>query len=149
MDEKVWDVVILGGGLAGTTLAIQLKQARPSTEIVVIEKLLYPVPETAFKVGESTIEGGAYYLRKVVGMDAHIREHELVKMGLRFFMSQGDNSQIERRVEFGPHSLAKITGDLTSCQLDRGRFENALQARAVSLGVDYWDGSKVKAITLG
>ena len=47
-----YDVVILGGGLAGATLAIQLKQARPETSILVAEKRQHPVPEAAFKVGE-------------------------------------------------------------------------------------------------
>ena len=33
-----YDVAILGGGLAGLTLAIQLKRTRPETSVVVLEK---------------------------------------------------------------------------------------------------------------
>ena len=51
-----YDVAILGGGLAGLTLGIQLKQARPETSIFIAEKRKGPAPEAAFKVGESTVE---------------------------------------------------------------------------------------------
>lgn len=62
------DVVIPGGGLAGLTLALQLKRVRPQTSIPVAEKHAEPAPEATFKVGESTVEIGAYYYSHVVGL---------------------------------------------------------------------------------
>jgi len=58
------DVVVLGGGLAGLTASRQLKLMRPETSVVVVEKREHPVPEAAFKVGESVAEIGAHYLRE-------------------------------------------------------------------------------------
>ena len=46
-----YDVAILGGGLAGLTLGLQIKQARPQTNIFIAEKRPGPAPEAAFKVG--------------------------------------------------------------------------------------------------
>jgi serine/threonine protein kinase len=45
------DVVVMGGGLAGLTLALQLRQRLPALEIVVLERLRHPVTEAAHKVG--------------------------------------------------------------------------------------------------
>ena len=61
------DVVILGGGLAGLTLGLQLRHKRPATSIVILEKREGPAPEAAFKVGESAVELSAHYFANVVG----------------------------------------------------------------------------------
>ena len=42
------DVAILGGGLAGLTLAIQLRQRNPGIAVTVIERRAHPVREAAF-----------------------------------------------------------------------------------------------------
>src|SRR4051795_5231301 len=97
-----YDVAILGGGLAGLTLAIQLKRARPDTSVVVFEKREGPAPLAAFKVGESTVPCGAHYFAEVVGMGHHLKQRHFVKFGLRFFMPSGDNSDITQRFEIGP-----------------------------------------------
>src|SRR5918992_2860605 len=89
-----YDVAILGGGLAGLTLALQLKRARPQTSVFVAEKRKGPAPEAAFKVGESTLEIGAHYFGRVLGLEDHIEEHQLPKFGVRFWFPAGDNCDI-------------------------------------------------------
>src|ERR1700761_3720310 len=96
-----YDVAILGGGLAGLTLSIQLKRARPETSILVLEKREGPAPLAAFKVGESTVASGAYYFRDVVGVSDHLAEKHLLKCGLRFWMRAGDNGDLLQRREMG------------------------------------------------
>ena len=61
------DVIILGGGLAGLTLALQLRKRFGQLDIVVLERLRHPVPEAAHKVGESSVEIGAHYFDSVLG----------------------------------------------------------------------------------
>ena len=140
-----YDVAILGGGLAGLTIALQLKRERPETRVLVTDKRTEPAPEAAFKVGESSVEIGAYYYREMVGMRDHLERYQQRKLGLRFFMPAGDNSDITKRVEFcTPGHLDAFTH-----QIDRGRFENELFRRARKAGADAFRGWRVQDVSLG
>jgi flavin-dependent dehydrogenase len=141
--QEPYDVAILGGGLAGLTLALQLKQARPSIRMLVIEKQEHPVPEAAFKVGESTVEIASHYLRNL-GLQEYLETEQLIKYALRYFFSTDGNRDITRRVEFG----GAILPLLDSYQLDRGRFENKLSKIVTGLGVTLLEGAKVQQVTL-
>ena len=61
-----YDVAVLGGGLAGLSMGIQLMRERPGTRVLV-EKRAYSPPDAAFKVGEWSVENGAHYYREVIG----------------------------------------------------------------------------------
>jgi flavin-dependent dehydrogenase len=140
-----YDVAILGGGLAGLTLALQLKRERPETRVLVTDKRTEPAPEAAFKVGESSVEIGAYYYREVVGMRDHLEKYQQRKLGLRFFLPAGDNSDITKRVEFcTPGHLDAFTH-----QIDRGRFENEAFRRCRKAGADAFRGWRVQDVEIG
>ena len=62
------DVIILGGGLAGLTLALQLHDRLPELDIVVLERATHPLPLAAHKVGESTVDVGAHYFGETLGL---------------------------------------------------------------------------------
>lgn len=125
MSESVetYDVTILGGGLAGLTLARQLVDKHPQIRILILEKRAHPVEEGAFKVGESTIEVGAHYLAEEVGLKKHLVDAQLPKFGLRFFFNQGTES-IAHGIEVGLSEFFPAPG----YQVDRGRLENHLAA---------------------
>jgi flavin-dependent dehydrogenase len=138
-----YDVAILGGGLAGLTLALHLKRTRPETSVLVAEKRAEPAPEAAFKVGESTVEVGAYFFREMCGMADHLEGEHLRKAGLRYFWPAGDNTDLSRRLEF-------VTPDqYWNHQIDRGIFENEAFDRAVNLGADAFRGYRVQDVELG
>ncbi len=139
-----YDVAILGGGMAGLTLALQLKKTRPSTRILVVEKQKHPVPEAAHKVGESTVEIAAHYLRDVLGLEEHLHTQQLRKFGLRMFFSAEGNQDITRRVEFGQIAQAP----LEAYQLDRGRLENALGCELQQQGITFLDSCSVQQVSL-
>lgn len=139
-----YDVAILGGGLAGLTLARQLKLARPETSVLVAEKRAGPAPDAAFKVGESTVEISAHYFSEVVQMRDHLEHEQLRKSGLRYFFPGDGNRDIAQRYEWGPSDF----GAKASYQLDRGRFENALWTASLDLGVAVIDGCRVDEVDL-
>ncbi|MEM9352731.1 MAG: tryptophan 7-halogenase, partial [Planctomycetota bacterium] len=145
MNHEKTDVAILGGGLAGLTLAMQLRSKLPDASITVLEKRKHPVPEAAFKVGESTVEVGAHYFGQILGQREHILQQQLPKLGLRFFFPNGDNSRIEDRLELGGKRFAPCP----SYQIDRGRFENHLADECLDRGIQFRQEAAVDDFDIG
>jgi flavin-dependent dehydrogenase len=128
----------MGGGLAGLTLALQLRQRFAQLDIVVIERMRHPVPEAAHKVGESCVEIAAHYFATVLGLEEHLTAHQLKKFGFRFFFSEGVE-QIDQVTELGASRYLATP----SYQLDRGIFENYLGGHAKANGVRFIDGARI------
>ena len=137
------DVIVMGGGLAGLTLALQLRQRFPDLDVLVLERRAHPVPEACHKVGESTVEIGAHYFQHVLGLEPHLAQGQLRKFGFRFFFSER-RRDVENVTEIGvSRSLA-----VPSWQIDRGIFENFLGHEAIRRGVHFVDEAVVRDFAL-
>jgi flavin-dependent dehydrogenase len=135
------DVLIMGGGLAGLSLAIQLRRELPRLSVRVLERNRHPVPEAAFKIGESTVEIGADYFDTVLGLREHLSQTQIRKFGFRFFFNHG-HADVAQTLELG---VGRVFATPT-WQLDRGRLENDLGRIARELGVDFIDGASVQGV---
>lgn len=138
-----WDVVVCGGGLAGLTLARQLRRELPALRVAVVEKIPRPLPMAAHKVGESSVELATAYFEGL-GLGEYLEREHIIKFGLRFFPGGGE-LPLERRSEIGPWREPV----LRSYQLDRGLLEQDLRAMNESDGVTMIEGARVTSIELG
>jgi flavin-dependent dehydrogenase len=142
-DAERTDVLVAGGGLAGLTLALQLRRAVPDVAVTVIESDKRPLPEAAFKVGESTVEIAIEYFTRHLGLLRNLRTRQLPKLGLRFFLG-GGAMPLEERPEVGVHAFPPFQ----TFQIDRGRFENDLRDLADAAGVRLVEGARVVDVAL-
>src|SRR5580658_11227592 len=91
--ERKCDVLIIGGGPAGSTAAITL--AEKGYEVVLLEKAHHP----RFHIGESLLPANLPIMERL-GVSAQVRAIGLEKWGAEF-VSHGDGRSQEFRFEGG------------------------------------------------
>ncbi len=128
MQRLTLDVAILGGGLAGSLLARQLRRTLPQLRIGVFEKSA----QSSYKVGESTVEIASNYLIRRLGLSAYLYERHLPKNGLRFFFDTPEkNAPLAEMTEVGAVAMPFHP----SFQINRARLEADLWERNRADGV--------------
>jgi flavin-dependent dehydrogenase len=139
-----YDVVVLGGGLAGLCLALQLRQQLPTATVAVLERATFPNPDAAFKVGESSSEIAEWYWSQTLGLADHMAAKHVRKLGLRYFCANDPQRPFAERVEVGSRTWMFTR----TYQVDRGRFENELGELAAAAGAELWDGTRVVSVEI-
>jgi flavin-dependent dehydrogenase len=141
MATLIFDVAIIGSGLAGNLLARQLRRTLPHLTVGMFEKNT----RTSFKVGESTVEIAGNHLLRKLGLSSYLYDHQLPKNGLRFFFDcEKRTSELTRMSEIGSVALPYHP----SFQLDRARFEADLHGMNREDGIDVYLGAHVETLTL-
>lgn len=143
-EPRVHDLAIIGGGLAGLTLALQVHRRNPGLDIIVFERKPLPPPEAAHKVGEATVEIGAHYLAETLGLRDQLESRQLRKFGLRLFFGAGNYDDLSKADELGASSLLPAI----SYQLDRGILEKDIAEELIRRGIAVRDECVVRKVSV-
>jgi flavin-dependent dehydrogenase len=142
MERLILDVAIVGGGLAGSLLARQVRRTVPHLRVGVFEK----ATESSFKVGESTVEMASNYLIRRLGLSAYLYDRHLPKNGLRFFFDTPEkDAELHEMTEVGTLAMPFHP----AFQINRARLERDLWERNRGDGVLLRTGVRVQDLELG
>ena len=114
-----YDVVIVGAGLAGLTLARQLLLQTDKTILLVDKKS--DLPGRSQKVGESLVQLSGYYLSKVLDLEEHLFVNHYLKYNLRFQWKTADRQN--QNLEDYSASFIRLGSNIATFQLDRNVLE--------------------------
>jgi len=138
--SQTYDVIIIGGALAGGASATLLLRKNPGIRVLILDKS----ENLSRRVGEATVEVSAYFLGHVLGMTQYLNDSHIAKQGLRFWFANDQVSTLDQAAEVGPKYLAR----LPSYQLDRASFDEEVLRRAVEQGADLIRPAIVSKVTL-
>jgi flavin-dependent dehydrogenase len=138
---EAFDVVVVGGGPAGATVAGRLRQRGRS--VVVLERDRFP----RFHIGESLLPASASVL-KALGLEEELDARFVRKYGARFLDDEkgpggadGSTARYQFEEAFPPATPY-------AWQVPRSEFDALLLDRARALGADVREGCRVTEVLL-
>ncbi|MFG0294000.1 MAG: NAD(P)/FAD-dependent oxidoreductase [Phycisphaerales bacterium JB050] len=143
-----YDVVIIGGGPAGTTCASLIKKYNPEISVVILEKAKFPRDH----VGESQLPGVSAVLHEMGVWDKVEAANFPVKIGASYTWGREadqwdfDFYPIERYVD--EPRPAKYVGQRqsTAFQVDRAVYDEILLRHAEELGTAVFEETRVTSV---
>ena len=135
-----YDVIVVGGSIAGGGTAIALLRKDPSLKVLVVERQ----EQFQRRVGESTVELSTYFLTRVLGLTRHLIENHIVKQGFRYWFTNPSAQTMGCCTEMGGRYLTRVG----SYQVDRAVLDEEILRRAQALGAEVWRPASVKSIQL-
>jgi flavin-dependent dehydrogenase len=138
------DVLIVGAGPAGSTLASTLLRHRKATRIAIVDKSAFP----RFHVGETLVSDVNRVLDEMGAYDAVDRAGFVRKYGATFRWGSSDEPW-DMLFATLDEIRAQSTGEIQTSytwHVDRARYDALLLAHAASLGAQVSTGTGVRAL---
>lgn len=123
--HNVYDVVIIGGGLAGLSLARHLL-LETGKRILLLEQRS-TIPPSKQKYGESSVQVAGHYYAKVLDLEEYLFLHQFMKYNLRFYWKSPGRTN--KRIEDFSQAFIRTFSNIPCYQLDRNTFEAELLRR--------------------
>ena len=120
--QSNYDVVITGADLAGLSLARQLT-LESNMKILHLDRAP-SLPIAKQKVGESNVQVAGHYFAKVLDMEEHLYNQQVMKYNLRFMWKAAGRSG--NNFEDYSHSYIRKFSNIACYQLDRNKFEGEM-----------------------
>ena len=138
MDKQLdYDVVVVGGGPAGTSAATTLR--RSGRKVLLLEKDRFP----RFHIGESQLPGLNGVLAELGAEECISAEGFVQKWGASFTNSDG---RVDQYADF---ALAAETPAPRTVQVPRARFDEALLEHARRCGAEVVEGARAEQAEFG
>ncbi|MEZ6137186.1 MAG: NAD(P)/FAD-dependent oxidoreductase [Pirellulaceae bacterium] len=133
--RDVYDVIVIGGGPAGSTAAALVAESGRST--LLLEREQFP----RFHVGESLMPECYWSLQRLGLIDRMKASKFVPKKSVQFVAASGKESQPFYFTEHDPRESS------TTWQVERADFDKMLFDRAGELGADCYDETRVLDVT--
>ena len=146
--DPEWDVAIIGGGPAGSTLASFVQKYRPGSKVIILEKEKFPRDH----VGESQLPAIGAILDEIDAWDAVERAGFPLKVGATYrwgrtpelwdfdFIDPEVVETIERPMAYGGPRRQ------TAFQVDRAIYDDILLRHAESMGTEVREETLVREV---
>jgi flavin-dependent dehydrogenase len=131
--DELWDVLVIGGGPAGSTVATLLRQK--GRRVALLEKDRHP----RFHIGESLLPMNIPILERL-GLLERVRELGVVKYGAEF----GSASAGRHQVSYFSNALDKTQP--YAFHVCRAEFDDLLLKHSAAQGVNVQEGVRVTAV---
>lgn len=139
--ERRFDVVVLGGAIAGASTALLLRREAPELSVLVVDK------QRRFdeKVGEATTEMSGMFLTRRLALWNHLELDHLPKEGLRYWFTNPKVTGHENASETGGYQRSTVP----SFQLRRDRLDEHVLELAAQEGAAVERGVRIGGVEIG